>query len=118
MSSNPKAREVKNHQKPVSKSLKPNQPLKFKNNAKSPLILSPSKVLRAIKSQRTLVPRFNGKKNKGIEKFAVTLKINEEKVQMFHGDDPSPISGNGRSGFYSITQEEFDEFGVFLKHLK
>ena len=116
----------KNFNKPIkmnSKSSKPFQNTKLKKTTKSPNILSPSKILRQIKSQCSLIPgtssRNSNKQLSGTDKLALTIKLKEHKIDLFQGsEDPSPIVMNNRKGFYSITEEEYKELGIFIKHLK
>lgn len=100
---------------------KPREILNYKKTVSSPGVLSPTKILRAIKSQSAFnyaVP--TGKKivqplNKG--KLGLILK-NTEKIDLFKGKNhPSPINCRNRTGFYSITDEDFDEIDVFLKQM-
>lgn len=101
------------------KKVKPLKPvLKFYKKANSPSILSPTKILREIKSQSAFnytgqVAKKNTQAVKKVQ-LASTLK----NQQLFKGTEhPSPINSHRKKNFYSITDEEFDDINLFLEQL-
>jgi len=102
--------------------IKPKEILNYKKTLNSAGVLSPTKILRAIKSQSAFnyavptVRKIVQRVSKG--KLGLVVK-NTEKIDLFMGKDhPSPINSRNRTGFYSNTDEDFDEIGVILKQMK
>jgi hypothetical protein len=95
---------------------------------KTPVIsslASPIRIIKTIKSQSNLYypSRPNIKSPKAslqVPQCKLAIKSIEKKVSLLNDEDdePSPIESNRGKGFFSMTEEEFTEFNLFLKDLK
>ena len=95
---------------------------------KTPVIsslASPIRLIKTIKSQSNLYypSRQSIKSPKApvqVPQCKLAIKSIEKKVNLLidEEDEPSPIESSRGKGFFSMTEEEFKEFNLFLKDLK
>ena len=109
-----------------SKINKYQEPRKSLQQAQSPTIAavkSPIRIIKTMKSQSNIFYPQKISIKRPIPTpvsptYKITIKSVEKKVNLLRdSEEPSPIASKNKKGFYSMTEEEYKEFGLFLKEM-
>ena len=109
-----------------SKLTKKPEPRKSMQQAPSPTIAavkSPIRIIKTMKSQSNIFYPQKISIKRPIPTpvsptYKITIKSIEKKVDLLKdSEEPSPIVSKNKKGFYSMTEEEYKEFGLFLKEM-
>jgi hypothetical protein len=103
-----------------------NEPRKSLQQALSPTVSSVKSPIRIIKTMKSQSNIFYPKKV-SIKRpvptplsptYTITIKSVEKKVDLLKdSEEPSPIISKSKKGFYSMTEEEYKDFNLFLKEM-
>ena len=109
-----------------SKITKYQEPRKSLQQAPSPTmtaVKSPIRIIKTMKSQSNIFYPQKISIKRPIPTpvsptYKITIKSVEKKVNLLRdNEEPSPIASKNKKGFYSMTEEEYKEFGLFLKEM-